>query len=803
MTLTGNTDGNAKTCQVTTRSRVPEAVEGSTATFHTTTGVNAGTELITTDAAHGFSAGDVVIYSKEGGSAATGPTDLDKMFAAPQVAADEVKFYSTLADAITDDGATNIIDWTAVGTETHKFVSGAFEALSGETVSFISGAGYVATFDILLPDNDSDLNNYFEIYADTPGAVSGDDPVLGTIDAVLVNIEGSGAGGTGNYLVNASSDFVFHTDMSEWIYTQGSANSENWVSALNSGLTTPDSGGVGVPTTIRHGDSSTTIDSLVNDTAWFSKAALCAIPFEVQTAGDHYIYIRGYHSGSLQRSIHACIDTSTSGSHKAVFDQAQNTWDWRPIGTAGVIAFNLSVGIHTLYVATREVTTELYFNKVLINRDAVAPTDNSDVFSTAGSVVVTDNPLNPSTPIGPTSGAVVTPSVVPANGSTDVPKGTNITLTFTGTGMAIDFNLISVLSGASPVTGTWTSDGVNTATFVPDNLFSDAAVITLDPFSTDVGSIVNSDLTSSPIQLGAAWSVTIIDGGSLPAGVTFSQDFSTVTGVPRLLIPSQDLPELFDSNVWVGPDGSNVTSFVTDPTSSGRGTVLQHEWPQGACCSAMHSRDWPTPGSPRTLYYAEDVRVQPGYLAPASVHFGGMFSAPDNVGHSGPITSEINPQKCRTGLNFYGPQNYTRGNNCLACYVYRGRIGQNIWFGPYFWNTVDPTRWQATSSTVGQARIPVGRWFTYQCQMTLNTFTGSTANSDGILRAWIIDSQLNGGAPLLVLNVTNVRLIEEDHALGINLTSHSITYAGGGAVAAQDDTIQRDNLIISTDPIIT
>jgi hypothetical protein len=87
----------------------------ASASFDTSTGVNGTTEVITTDAAHGFAAGHEVTYSKDGGSAAIGLTDATQYFVNP-ITSTTLSLHTTRADAINDTSPVNL---TAAASETH------------------------------------------------------------------------------------------------------------------------------------------------------------------------------------------------------------------------------------------------------------------------------------------------------------------------------------------------------------------------------------------------------------------------------------------------------------------------------------------------------------------------------------------------------------------------------------------------------------------------------------------------------------------------------------------------------------
>ena len=88
-------------------------------TFHTTTDVDAGTDVVTTDTAHGYVHGDPIIYQKMGGSVAMGLADGTTYFVrAPSTTT--LAFYTTQANALAD---TSRLALTSTGSETHHLYS--------------------------------------------------------------------------------------------------------------------------------------------------------------------------------------------------------------------------------------------------------------------------------------------------------------------------------------------------------------------------------------------------------------------------------------------------------------------------------------------------------------------------------------------------------------------------------------------------------------------------------------------------------------------------------------------------------
>ena len=109
-------------------------------TFATTSGIDDGTEVITTTGTHPFVTGNVVDYSKEGGSAAVGLTE-GTLYYVNDISSNTLSLHLTKADAIAD---TSRVDLTGAGAETHllKRTFDLNENDVGESYSIIvDGAG--------------------------------------------------------------------------------------------------------------------------------------------------------------------------------------------------------------------------------------------------------------------------------------------------------------------------------------------------------------------------------------------------------------------------------------------------------------------------------------------------------------------------------------------------------------------------------------------------------------------------------------------------------------------------------------
>jgi hypothetical protein len=87
--------------------------------FNTGSGVDSGSDIITTDAAHGYTDGDPIYYQDQGGSQNIGLTDGNLYYVNAQ-STTTLSFHTSRSDAIAD---TNKVNLTSGGTETHYIYS--------------------------------------------------------------------------------------------------------------------------------------------------------------------------------------------------------------------------------------------------------------------------------------------------------------------------------------------------------------------------------------------------------------------------------------------------------------------------------------------------------------------------------------------------------------------------------------------------------------------------------------------------------------------------------------------------------
>ena len=691
--------------------------------------------------------------------------------------------------------------WTTDGTS-------QVTAWDKELVTFTTDPDVnVDTVNLVLDDESLSENNMVEVYIDYDSAVGdgADDPTIGQNNAILIKITGSGGTETTGYQDYDDGNrqiVVLDTDMPDWTITVPSGGKTDEYELE----TAPGSDANGPTEAFRHTKSSG--QGYVNIDP-FPDASSVTIPITLSKTASWYVWVRLYATAN-NFGTHYCFDSNWVNQAQYGHANTGSTWHWRPVGNfSGDVAagYSVSAGDHTLHIATREEAVTLWTNQIAIcddvSYDMTALAALTTLSTKGSSEPPTDNPDNPANPIGPpTPLDTVTPTFSPLDNATGVQTNVDLVMTFTDlTGLVFDESKLTVTTGGGFATGTWTSNSVDTLTFrlsTGQSWIGGGAIAVL---GSDFGSIVESGVRKSITDIGAGdWNMTAVD--NQPADYIQKVDFEEIVGVPRIAT-NTDIASLFHVEGWDGfwdLDPGVITHFVSDPDGS-RGTVMRHTIPQGSSGRIMQTKhhDIVDPSDQsvlREVYAAVDMRVQDGYVAPSSVHFNAIYSAPDHSTHTGTVPDPTE-DKCQTQPNFYGSLSGYNGidDNSLGIYAYHHNYGPGGWAGPMLLNRDNPDiAWRNLYSMPGQMHIPTGKWFTFEWYMKLNSFTGSVPNEDGIIRAWI-DGELG-------VNATNIVLITIDSpTLGINMITHGCWYGGDSAVASRDDTIWRDNFRYSTFPI--
>ena len=159
--------------------------------FNTGTGVNSGSDIVTTDAAHGYTDGDAVYYQDQGGSVNMGLTDGAIYYVNAQ-STTTLSFHTTKAEAIADTGKVNL---TSSGAETHYIYSAkadVYNATGGAVTINVSNGGDVPT----IRNSNASTTNVVLSVAVTLTVV---DESTNPVEGVQVYFQKSATGKSWNY----------------------------------------------------------------------------------------------------------------------------------------------------------------------------------------------------------------------------------------------------------------------------------------------------------------------------------------------------------------------------------------------------------------------------------------------------------------------------------------------------------------------------------------------------------------------------------------------------------------------------
>jgi hypothetical protein len=293
-------------------------------------GVDGSTEVITTDAAHGFSDGDEVYYEKHGGSASIGLTDSARYYV-NSITTTTLSLHRSKNNALAD---TNRINLTASGTETHYLYSARAAILnsSGTAITISVGTGQQPTI-----RNTSGSST--TVSSSVPLEVNS------VTEGTRILIIGNGGIEDGVELLAGYAD---STGKLTGSFT-GSTPQNVIVKARNSGLVAAaimeDSPSVYTDYTNDARDKTGSNDvtllpatPAINDAFYIAGLAqFGGVDINVTTAGDTYVLIWEYYNGSGWSTL-SVVDSSSSfystGWHTITFTKPGN-WATTTINTQG------------------------------------------------------------------------------------------------------------------------------------------------------------------------------------------------------------------------------------------------------------------------------------------------------------------------------------------------------------------------------------------------------------------------------------------------------------------------------------
>jgi len=145
------------------------------ATFHTITGVDAGTEVITTDAVHGFATEEPVVLNDLGGADTVGLTE-NTIYYARALSTTTLSFHTTAANAASDTARVDLSDGS----------TGQTQSLYSANAAIINDSGGLVTINVVQLTLDTMKDNTeVRVYAQgttTPELAGIENATAGTTD---------------------------------------------------------------------------------------------------------------------------------------------------------------------------------------------------------------------------------------------------------------------------------------------------------------------------------------------------------------------------------------------------------------------------------------------------------------------------------------------------------------------------------------------------------------------------------------------------------------------------------------------
>ena len=301
---------------------IPDDNFGNIGIFTTDTGVNGGTEVITTSPAHGFQTGEVVVYSKDGGTAEIGLTNNGRYWV-NVITTTTLSLHTNRADSIVD---ANRVDLTAAGSENHELRTGK---VTTAAVTFASGDASIA--------------------ANTKVTFDTQDLSTVAVNDSLTIVSGADIGHYTIASVDDGNDFVIVNETligGDNIVTDGDfPGSSNWILQPNWSI----SADVATATAVVVGDAL--VQNVANSA--LTNSTIYETTFEVTawTVGSVNIDLGG-NSGTSSTGTYVSGTAGTARGATGVFTERLTT----PGSTGQQIAFEISVATATLSIDHAIVT---------------------------------------------------------------------------------------------------------------------------------------------------------------------------------------------------------------------------------------------------------------------------------------------------------------------------------------------------------------------------------------------------------------------------------------------------------------
>jgi len=752
ITVTGSRGGltsGALTFDVSTHQYVSECVPGLGRAFNTTSGVDAGTDEITTSAAHNWTSaddGDPVVYAKKGGSAAIGLTDHGTYYL-HYVDADEVTLHTSQAEGIS---GANPVALVSTGAETHYLFDGACEAKASEQVSVGDGVDAWSVV-IELVDRNTNVNSMFGLYIDDGSESAG---VVGTINSVLIKIMGSATSSSG-----------------AWQEINDGTRNIVVIEAENFNTSVP---GAGTGWTTTYGNSYYSNDaySRSDETGTYgssssvdlaSPAPLLQYDINFISTNLHYAWFRSRTSPDTTKDCFHCtynggaVAGITGIKKGRVGDGTYtlNIMHWtNDLFAGGRASFTPATGDQTF--ETVQCESAVTIDKIVLTDDAAydpgvigavglgADDENygPDESGTGGTVTIIDNPENPALPIDPPpSGTLAATTLLPADLATGVSASVNISAEFVGATQPNN-TIYTVTASGGTITGVTDSQQTATSTVI---VFNPTALMVANTEYTVTLTGTIKDSTGVTKSISESWSFTT--AVAAPSGdILFNLNFANHTigdYTAQQVITDWNVGDLGYQDDWITVNNSyGKCQIIADPTPGARfGKVLDVVHYAGRGAGGMNWRADFGSGTAYTdgetdayLYYEIYMPSSNGWHALQN-HLPGMITGTRLEASHAAETPEVGVYPHDGTVSFtamtakFSADAYPAWPaGTMSKYIYSATSVQSF----DFFNTLDPT----SEAVSGTYVLPFDQWVGIEARVKMN----DVGSSNGLMEVWVTDN---------------------------------------------------------------
>jgi len=280
--------------------------------------------------------------------------------------------------------------------------------------------------------------------------------------------------------------------------------------------------------------------------------------------------------------------------------------------------------------------------------------------------------------------------------------------------------------------------------------------------------------------------------------IIFEQDFEQHTALPKEYTYSLFVADNWDAlgNDWRQSDNRYPAEWVghlrdsikVDPITNSniiQFSVCGHTLGGYPCLGGQGGDNWKFPiGYHTETYVSYNLLLRPGWLWSSGGKIGIVQSAGANVPHgtgyptgASGMTNEVMWDWDHDGA--------------LEYYIYYPDMSNNLPYGDKWrWNDFQPAGAGINYNEFGEVVPEIGVWTNITTRTVVNTFTGTTANYDGIVEAYV-----NG---CLVERRSGIRLIlYPSKDLGLDWVFVAFFFGGGGP-ALREDRFWVDDVVVFT-----